>query len=80
MDNRPSISGQTTDEEIANLQARLGAYYQSGPYRLSLAADDIIANAVANGESNPPFLDIVVGMIGAGQGPEPDVRLMPLSD
>ena len=49
--------GLITDEGIADLQERLGAYYQSGPYRLVVTADDIRANAVANGDLNPLFND-----------------------
>jgi acyl dehydratase len=49
--------GQITDEGIADLERRLGAYYQSGPYRLVITADDIRNNAEANGDINPLFSD-----------------------
>ena len=54
---RPATAGQITDEGIEDLRARLGAYYQSGPYRLAITEDDIRINAAANGDVNPLFSD-----------------------
>jgi len=56
-ERRTVTTGQITDEGIADLEERLGAYYQSGPYRLVVTADDIRNNAEANGDLNPLFSD-----------------------
>ncbi len=52
-----STHGRITDEGIAELERRVGAYYQSGPYRLTVTADDILLHAAANGDINPLFSD-----------------------
>lgn len=46
-----------TEEGIANLRARLGAYYRSGPYRLDVSADDLRNHAISNGDWNPLYVD-----------------------
>ena len=52
-----STHGRITDEGIAELERRVGAYYQSGPNRLTVTADDILLHAAANGDINPLFSD-----------------------
>ena len=51
------VERQITDEDIENLQQRVGAYYRSGPYRLDISADDIRNHAMSNGDQNPLYLD-----------------------
>lgn len=53
--------GQITDEAIANLRARIGAYYRSGPYRLDVTVDDIRNHATNNGDWNPLYVDPAYG-------------------
>lgn len=46
-----------TEEGIAALRERIGAYYRSGAYRLDVSADDIRNHAVSNGDWNPLYVD-----------------------
>lgn len=50
-----------TDEGIARLVARIGAYYRSGPYRLDVTSDDIRNHALSNGDHNPLYVDTEYG-------------------
>lgn len=46
-----------TEEGIASLRARLGAYYGSGPHFIDITADDIRRYADSNGDKNPLYRD-----------------------
>jgi acyl dehydratase len=46
-----------TEEGIARLRERLGAYYGSGPHFIDITADDIRRYAQSNGDRNKLYLD-----------------------
>ena len=46
-----------TEEGIARLRERLGAYYGSGPHFIDITADDIRRYAQSNGDHNKLYLD-----------------------
>src|SRR5690606_32040565 len=46
-----------TDEGVAELRSRLGAYYKSGPYRIEITDDDLRNFAISHGDWNPLFID-----------------------
>lgn len=48
---------EITDEAIAAMRTRVGAYYRSGPYRIDISSDDIVNHARSNGDLNPLFVD-----------------------
>lgn len=46
-----------TDEGVAKLRSRLGAYYKCGPYRTEITEDDLRNFTVSHGDWNPLFFD-----------------------
>jgi acyl dehydratase len=50
-------SSPITEEGIARLRDRLGAYYGAGPHFIDVTADDIRRYAQSNGDRNPLYLD-----------------------
>jgi len=49
--------GEITDEGLARLRERIGAYYRCGPYRLDVTVDDMRNHAINNGDWNPLYVD-----------------------
>ena len=46
-----------TEEAIADLAARMGAYYKAGPHFVEITSDDVHRYASSNGDRNPLYYD-----------------------